>query len=171
MSGLRLRFKKKNDGQCVMTAVRADSTSTSSNIGTAGGFGPVHDLTHLVVEQALGIRKGFLGLLAQGKDIADFDRDAKQWLTTDAYLAEAIAGQMSQDFGTRQPLSTDDFNWTVRDTLTRGGVRCDYSDLSAEQLAAMRARLDELVAQWRAIAPGEALELDGSVDFDSARCW
>src|SRR5579864_2595429 len=105
MSGLRLRFKKKNDGQCVMTAVRADGSSTSSNIGTAGGFGPVHDLTHLVVERALGIRNGFLGLLAQGRGIQDFDRNSKEWLTSDAYTAEAIAGQMSQDFGTGRPLT------------------------------------------------------------------
>ena len=163
MPGLRLRFKKKNDGDCVLTAVRADGTSTSSNIGTAGGFGPVHDLTHLVVEKMLGMRDGFLGLLGQGKDVGDFDRNAKQWLTADAYRAEAIAGQMSQDYGTGQPLSAEDFNWTVRDTLTRVGVQCDHRDLSAEQLVAMRAQLDELVAQWRAIAPGETLELDASV--------
>src|SRR5580692_5319898 len=71
MTALRLRFKKKNDGQCVLTAVRADGSSTSSNIGTVSGFGPVHDLTHLVVEKTLGIRNGFLGLLAQGRDIQD----------------------------------------------------------------------------------------------------
>jgi hypothetical protein len=55
MPALRLRFKKKNDGQSVLTAVRPDGSSTSSNIGTAGGFGPVHDLTHLIVETTLRI--------------------------------------------------------------------------------------------------------------------
>jgi hypothetical protein len=66
MPALRLRFKKKNDGQCVLTAVRVDGSSTSSNIGTVGGYGPVHDLTHLVVERTLGIRNGFLGCWRRG---------------------------------------------------------------------------------------------------------
>jgi hypothetical protein len=158
MPALRLRFKKRNDGQCVLTAVRADGTFTSSNIGTVGGYGPVHDLTHLVVERTLGIRNGFLGLLAQGRDIQDFDRNSKAWLTADAYAAEAIAGQMSQEYATRQPLSVDDFNWTTRANSA--------PELTAEQLASMRAQLDELVAKWRAIAPGETMELEVNLDGD-----
>ncbi len=125
---------------------------------TGGGFGPVHDLTHLVVEKSLGIRNGFLGLLAQGREIQDFDRNSKAWLTSDAYTAEVIAGQMSLEFATCQPLSVDDFNWAIR---ANSGT-----EVTAEQLASMRAQLDELVAQWRAIAPGETLELDGSVMGD-----
>jgi len=160
MPPLRLRFKKKNDGQAVFTAVRGDGSSTSTNLGSARGFGPVHDLAHYVVETALGIHGGFLGLLAAGRNIEDFDHEAKVWLTEDAYAAEAIAGQLSQDVGTAVPLSVEDFNWTVRDSLTRGPVAHSAPELSAGQLTELRVRLDELIRQWRGLGDGETLELD-----------
>jgi hypothetical protein len=163
MGPLRLRFKKKNDGQAVFTAVRADGSSTSTSIGPARGFGPVHDLAHYVVETSLGISDGFLGLLAAGKNIEDFDRGSKLWLTEDAYAAEAIAGQLSQDAGTGVPLSVEDFNWTVGDSLTRGAVGYRSPELSAEQLDGMRRNLDELIKRWRALAPGETIELEVNV--------
>jgi hypothetical protein len=41
---LTLRYKKKGDGSAAFTAVRGDGSSTTGQIGDAGGFGPVHDL-------------------------------------------------------------------------------------------------------------------------------
>ncbi len=102
---LRLRFKKRADAGAVFTAVRDNGTSTSTDVGPAAGFGPVHDLTHYVVETSLGFRKGFLGLLAEGRNIEDFNRDSKHWLTPEAHVAEAIAGQLSQDAMTLNPLA------------------------------------------------------------------
>jgi hypothetical protein len=65
---------------------------------------------------------------------------------------------MSQEYATGQPLSVDDFNWTTRANSAQ--------ELTAEQLASMRAQLDELVAKWRAIAPGETMELEVNLDGD-----
>jgi hypothetical protein len=156
---LRLRFKKKADAGAVFTAVREDGTSTSTTIGDAAGFGPVHDLTHYVVETSLGIKTGFLGQIASGRDIDHFDRDAKNWLPAEAFVAEAVAGQLSQDAMTRSPLNVVDFNWTVRDVLTRGETAYTPPEITADQLAAMHAKLAELRSQWDALAPNETLEL------------
>lgn len=157
---LRLRFKKKADASAVFTAVRDDGTSTSTAIGDPAGFGPVHDLTHYVVETSLGIKAGFLGQLAAGRDVQDFDREASSWLPPEAFIAEAVAGQLSQDAMTRNPLSIEDFNWTIRDVLTRGKVASPPPEITADQLAAMHAKLAELRSQWDALVPNETLELE-----------
>jgi len=70
---LKLRYKKKGDGSAAFTAVRGDGSSTTAQIGEAGGFGPVHDLAHYVVENQVCIKKGFLGLLASGWSVEDFN--------------------------------------------------------------------------------------------------
>jgi hypothetical protein len=59
---LKLRYKKKGDGSAAFTALRGDGSSTTAQLGKAGGFGPAHDLAHYVVESQFGIKKGFLGL-------------------------------------------------------------------------------------------------------------
>lgn len=132
----------------MFTAVREDGTATSSVIGPAEGFGPVHDLAHYVVETSLGFKSAFLGLLASGRNLEDFETGAKHWLPGDAISAERIAGQLSLDEMTRMPLSVEDFNGTVHATLT------------ADQLVSMRARLADLRREWDSLAPGETLELE-----------
>jgi hypothetical protein len=162
MGSLRLRFKKKADADAVLTALRPDGSSTSTTIGAPCGFGPMHDLTHFVVETSMGFKNGFLGLLAAGRSVEDFDRGAKHWLPEEAMIAEAIAGQLSQDAMTNNPLNVEVFNWTIRDVLTRGTVKALAPELSADQLAGMRARLADLRSRWDALPPGETLELEVS---------
>ncbi len=64
-----------------MTAVRGDGSSTTAQIDQAVGFGPVHDFVHYVVESQFGIKKGFLGLLASGWSIADFNKGVVDRMT------------------------------------------------------------------------------------------
>jgi hypothetical protein len=156
----RLRFTKKSDGETVMTAIRHDGSATWTRIGSANGFGPIHDLAHFVVETSLALPEAFLGLLAKGRNIEDFDRGTKQWLTEDGYVAEAVAGQLSQDSAAGIPLSAKDFNLTVRESLSRVPIPVTAPELSAEQLAAMQQRLQQLREQWKAITPGDSLELE-----------
>jgi hypothetical protein len=157
---LKLRFKKKADADTVFTALREDGSSTTTSIGAYAGFGPVHDLSHYVVETSMGFRNAFLGLLGAGRNVEDFNRESKQWLTEEAMVAEAISGQLSQDAMTGRPLSVEDFNWTVRDVLSRGTVKCAAPELTAEQLSALHARLADLRRRWEAVAVGETLELE-----------
>lgn len=159
MPSLRLRFKKKADARVVFTAVREDGTATSSSIGPADRFGPVHDMTHYVVESSLGFKHGFLGLLASGRNIEDFNKGAKHWLPAEAVCAEAIAGELSREAMTGDHLSAEDFNWTTRDVLTRSSISYSPPTLTAEQLSAMHADLAALRSRWDALAPNETLEL------------
>jgi hypothetical protein len=159
---LKLRYKKKGDGSAAFTAVRGDGSSTTAQIGEAGGFGPVHDLAHYVVESQFCIKKGFLGLLASGWSIEDFnkgvvDRMTREGVIKDAGRAEVVAGLLSRDALSQAPLSVEDFNWTVQSQSAE--IPC----LSPEELAALRKGLAALRDQWDALTPGETLEL--SIDL------
>ena len=74
---LRLRFKKKSDGTAVITALRADGSSTHHSIGKSDAYGPIHDFSHYVVESYFGFPRGFYGLLAEGWNIEDFESGAR----------------------------------------------------------------------------------------------
>jgi|SRR5579862_8224390 len=155
---LVLRFKKKGDGSAALTTVRGDGSSTTAQIGQAGGFGPVHDFAHYVVESQFGIRKGFLGLLANGWSVEDFDKGAVERMTRegviqDAGRAEVIAGLLSGDALSPFPMSVEDFNWTAR------SQSAEIPSLSADEFATLRQRLATLRDQWDALNPGETLEL------------
>jgi hypothetical protein len=159
---LKLRYKKKGDGSAAFTAVRGDGSSTTAQIGEAGGFGPVHDLAHYVVENQFGIKKGFLGLLASGWSIEDFnkgvvDRMIREGVIKDAGRAEVVAGLLSGDALSPFPLSVEDFNWTVQ------SQSAEIPSLSADELETLRQRLTTLRDQWGALNPGETLEL--SIDL------
>ena len=74
MPTLTFRIKKRPDASAVLVLVREDGSSTAGSIGPPNGYGPVHDLAHYVVERTLGLSEGFLGLVASGWEIADFER-------------------------------------------------------------------------------------------------
>jgi hypothetical protein len=159
---LTLRYKKKGDGSAAFTAVRSDGSSTTAQIGAAGGFGPVHDLAHYVVESQFGIKKGFLGLLAGGWSVEDFtkgvvDRMIREGVISDAGRAEVVAGLLSGDAFSPFPLSVEDFNWTIH------SQSAEIPGLTADELANLRQRLSTLRDQWSALNAGETLEL--SIDL------
>jgi hypothetical protein len=142
---LKLRHKKKGDGSA-----------------EAGGFGPVRDLAHYVVESQFCIKKGFLGLLASGWSVEDFnkgvvDRMTREGVIKDAGRAEVVAGLLSGDALSQVPLSVEDFNWTVP------SQSAETPCLSADELANLRQRLTTLRDQWDALTPGETLVL--SIDL------
>ncbi len=151
MPELLVRIKKKSDGDAVLSCVRADGSVTwQRQKGHLGRFFPLHDLTHYAVETVLRHRRGFYGLVADGWDLNDF---GAPWpngpLPADLDPSEAIVGLL--------------------DAERAQGVRLDTAELAAmqargptatdEELDAVRARRDELFALWRALPPGETLEL------------
>jgi hypothetical protein len=159
---LVLRFKKKADAPVTLTAVRPDGTVATARIGAAAGFGPVHDLTHYVVERRLGYRDAFLGLLAAGWRVEDFERDAAARLPDEAIWAEVMAGELSREAAMGQWLGQDEFNWAVGQALARAarGRRVPpAAPLPQQALDAMREEITALWAEWLALPTGETLEL------------
>lgn len=153
------RLTKRDDGSAAMTFVRADGSTTGGRLG-AGAFGAWHDLAHYAVEGALGLSSGFFGLLIAGWNLADFAaKGVAARLPDEAIVAECIVGQLTNEvFAGRIPVS-DEFNVLVGEAVAGVRPSAVAPKLSDDQLAALHTQLLALVAQWRALPPGQTLEL------------
>ena len=160
MTTLTFRIKKRPDASAVLTLVRADGSSTSGAIGPPDGYGPVHDLAHYVVERTLGLSKGFLGLVASGWDIRDFEvKGAAKTLPTEAIVAEVAAGEMSRQAMMWQWSSAEEYVWAVETTVQKSQPSYALPAITTEMFEAMRVELLGLRQRWNQLAPGETLEL------------
>ena len=162
MPSLSLRFRNRADANAQLVLTREDGSFTAGDIGPPMGYGPAHDLAHYVVESTLGLAEGFLGLVASGWDIADFEvKGMAAGLPSEALYAETAAGQLSTEHMLGQPSSADDFNWAMRAKLESSN-RLDFVAPTIEPalLEEMRARLMALHCEWYGVAPGGVLELE-----------
>ncbi len=157
-----LRLTKKPDG-AIITFNRNDGTSSSSRARDNGLFA-THDLMHYAVESTLGYDNAFLGLLAQGTDIDEWE-DAKSELRTnppaEAGHAEVLVGML------HLKASTDGIESlrTARDELN-DHVAMYFRDkgeppspVTGEQLADIAVRYQDLLIRWASVPVGESLEL------------
>ena len=161
MPSLSLRFRNRADANAQLILTREDGTFTAGEIGPPMGYGPAHDLAHYVVESTLGLAEGFLGLVASGWDIADFEvKGMAARLPAEALFAETAAGQLSSEHMMGQPSSAEDFNWSMRAKLEPNHPHFVLPSIGCAQLEGMRARLLELHCAWFGVAPGEVLELE-----------
>jgi hypothetical protein len=160
MATLTFRIKKRIDASSVLVLVREDGSSTSGSIGPPGGYGPVHDLAHYVVEQTLGLSEGFLGLVASGWEIADFEKKGTaRRLPAEAILAEVAAGEMSRQAMMWQWSSAEDYAWAVETTVRRSQPDYTLPAITHDRFDGMRVELMRLRQRWNELAPGETLEL------------
>jgi hypothetical protein len=160
MPTLTFRIKKCLDANAILVLVREDGSSTSGSIGPPGGYGPVHDLAHYVVERTLGLSEGFLGLVASGWEIADFEvKGTAKRLPAEAVLAEVAAGELSRQAMMWQWSSAEDYVWAVETTVRKSQPDYRLSAFSDDRFEEMRVELLHLRQQWNQLAPGETMEL------------
>ena len=156
---MKLCLKKAKDGRPTVTFVRSDGSSTTGRLGS-GDFGPVHDLTHYAVETTLGLHGGFYGLLASGWNIPDFEvKGTGPRLADEAIVAECIVGQLTNVVFGGQTVTTADFNWLVGAAVRAVRPAAAVPALDDATFRILRERLAALLDRWRALPPGETLEL------------
>jgi len=156
---LTLRFKKTLDATATLTLIRSDGSVAWAPLGLADGFGPMHDMAHLVVERQLLIVDGLLGLVARGANFEDFGDGPAARLGAGAVRAEAVAGLLALEGLTGQRLTLAAFNDAV--TTRCGQMRPGYHapELTPTALHALRSELASLRRQWDALDAGAFLEL------------
>jgi hypothetical protein len=154
------RLKKRADANAQLTLVREDGSHTSGAVGSADGYFPVHDLTHYVIEQTLGLSEGFLGLVASGWEIKDFEvKGTAKLLSAETLFAESAAGELSRQILMRQPSSGEDLMWVIDTTLKGLPPGSDRPVFTETLLAQIRARITEEWQRWRELPPNGTLEL------------
>lgn len=142
--------------------VRTDGSFTGDQL-RSDGFGAIHDLTHFVVEQTLGLDCGFFGLIELGWNIRDFDNKANTpSIPDEAIVIECLVGQLTNLVIRGPAVGVEDFNWLVAEAVA--GVRPNSvaPQLSDEIFAELCNRLADLLGQWKALPAGESVELEFS---------
>src|SRR5712692_5914803 len=109
---LLVQITKQPDGGGVLRCTRADGTSTWQKQGTRhAAYFALHDLTHFAVESALGFKRGFYGLIAEGWDIDDTTgKGARGPLPDEAAEVEYLVGSLDSERASATLWTADEFN-------------------------------------------------------------
>lgn len=150
---MRVQFTKKADGSGVLCCVRSDGSVTwQKQTDRHAAYFSLHDLTHFAVEIALGLRRGFFGLIAEGWDIEDTTgKGARGPLPPEAGEAEMIVGLFSAERASGVIWTVDEFHESAAMVGTR--------KLTFDEIVRVKKKRSELFQQWSAVEPGATLEL------------
>ena len=153
---MRVLISRPGEGRSVLRCVRSDGSETWQKQEQHAAFFVAHDLTHFAVESTLGYQSAFYGLIASGWNIADTTgKGARGALPPEAIEVETLVGLFDAERASAALWTADEFNSAWR---MKSGLPAPV--LTGVQLAAIRKRRAELLAQWAAVPVGSALELD-----------
>jgi len=161
MPALALHLTKRAADEYVLTCVRPDGSIARQHYrGPTAMFFPKHDLTHYVVETALGMKRGFYGLVAEGWNLADF---GTPWLRgkppAEADPVEDVVQLLDREMGNQQPWTAAEFNGFLAQFQTQHLAARPVVWVTAEMLNSIRVRIHELVSRWLALPVGQTMEL------------
>jgi hypothetical protein len=153
---MNIQLKKGKDGKSTLACVRPDGSRTWAKVHP---FFPVHDLTHCAVETVFGFRSAFFGLVASGWELDSFDSpDGRRGMPVEALWAECIVGLLDQERAMDVPWRGGSFSDALAASLA--GIKAQpFRAVSDDELSRARSLRDELAARWRALAPGDTLEV------------
>jgi len=149
--------------------VRPDGTEVAWPFPTYGDALP-HDLVHLVVESAAGLRAGFWGKVASGIDprVVNAAADGGPGTLADKYRGFGELDELVRaEFLAAYPWRADDETRaaTLAGVRARMGPGPVTEDPAPAMIAAVAATLDRLEARWRTLVPRGSLV----VEFDPGR--
>jgi hypothetical protein len=146
---LQIEIAKQPDGAGVLRCTRQDGSVTWQKQTRHAAHFALHDLTHYAVETALGYRRGFFGLIAEGWDVDDTTgKGARGALPPEAVEVERIVGLFDAERGSGVLWTPEEFNEFAPRSLTDADIR------------SVRTLRADLFHRWFAIAPGQRLELE-----------
>jgi hypothetical protein len=145
---LQIEIVKQVDGTGLLRCIRQDGSVTWQKQTRHAAHFAMHDLTHFVVETALGYRRGFFGLIADGWDVADTTgKGTCGAIPAEALEVEKIVGLFDSERASNRLWSAEEFNKFAPRALTN------------REIQNVRALRSALSLQWSAVAPGQRLHL------------
>ena len=148
MTKLRIEIVKQPDGTGVLRCTRKDGSVTWQKQTRHAAHFALHDLTHYSVESALGYRRGFFGLIAEGWDVDDTTgKGSRGSLPAEALEVERIVGLFDAERANGSLWTCEEFNESAPRRLTEADIQN------------VRALRSDLFQKWSLIAPGQKLEL------------
>lgn len=152
---------KKNTGhRHTISYTRNDGSSTWMQ---GDDFLVQHDLTHYTIETILNYKTAFNGMLNDGMDLKDFEDKEKRDrmnITAEAVYAENFANLFLMEIAQG---NFDDFNAVQQSSFISFAKQYDTITLTHEKIEEIRARLRQLLQQWKSLPDGETLTLTFNV--------
>ncbi len=158
---LLIHLKKENNKATVLYCTRENNATTYAKLHK--GL-EIHDIAHYIVEQHLGFKNAFYGLLSKGYAIEDFQLPKKQRsealypknLHHEALVTEHIVNLLQTEF--IQPEPKMDILKTLKTILSENELPFP-TDLTTEKLLLITEELKVQMVKWNTLASGEKLEL------------
>ena len=123
-SMLQVEIVKQPDGTGVLRCTRPDGSVTWQKQTKHAAHFALHDLTHFAVETALGYRRGFFGLIAEGWDVEDTTgKGTRGALPAEAGDVEQIVGLFDSERASGTMWSAEEFNRFAPLTLTDSEIQ------------------------------------------------
>lgn len=145
---LQIEIVKRADGVGVLRCTREDGSVTWQKQVKHSAHFALHDLTHYAVETALGYRRGFFGLIAEGWDVDDTTgKGARGPLPAEAGEVEQIVGLFDSERGSGMLWTVEEFNESAPRAL------------AGAEIGNVRALRGKLFQQWSEIPAGQKLKL------------
>jgi hypothetical protein len=159
----------------ITKGAKADTIDVRRPAGEAARFtflkkGPIpHDSVHLIVEQAMGLKRGFWGMVAEGVDPAEIQEiakaaghsSAKRALVPDPSIVELIqAERIVECFEAdlwSTPADCDTFRSIAEAACSQSLVPTPA--LSDEAILAIRAQIAGFAKEWTAAPAGAIFHL------------
>jgi len=151
-----MKFTRNGDKPHVICCQRDGGTQTWMH---ADEFFVLHDLSHYVLEKALGYQTAFMGMLNNGMDIKDFeDREKRMRITVtlEARHAENMANLfLMEQFQGR----LENFNQVCLEAFQSANPGFPAPVIGEQDVSAIRMELAKQVRAWSALQAGQTMEL------------
>lgn len=152
---MQIILSKFLDKPATISCIRDDGSVTWQNYGKQGGFFPIHDLTHFIVETELGYTYAFFGMIAKGRDLNDFGPGDSATFHPEAVWAEMLAGLLTAVEGRGSSLNYGEITETLDSKAHDAGI--PPIALTEDQLLTIRKRIQEMADVWEKLPAGEKL--------------
>lgn len=155
----RLRFVKRATGKYDAVELLRPSGDIERLENPKQGIAP-HDMVHVLIEQALGMTRGFIGMVVSGLPMAMTDqpreRERVGLYGLEAKQSESLVECVQAALWDSAPVIGNDFRELLR-------VTCEIRQIPAPVLddATVQHLVDVLrdaSRQWQALPPGQAME-------------
>jgi hypothetical protein len=156
---VRLRFIKQRSGKYDAVELHRGDGCVERLENPKQGLAP-HDMIHVLVEQTLGLRQGFIGMVLSGLPMAMTDqpreRENAGLYGTEAKQSESLVECVQAAVWDSTPVSAEYFREQLRITCAMREIPAPVLDDEAVTLLVDRVRLAS--QEWRELAAGEAME-------------
>ena len=156
---IRLRFIKQRAGKYDTVELHRGDGRIERLENPKQGLAP-HDMIHVLVEQTLGLRQGFIGMVLSGLPMAMTDqpreRENAGLYGTEAKQSESLVECVQAAVWDSSPVSADYFREQLGITCGMRGIPAPALDDKKVALLIERVRIAS--QDWHALPAGEAVE-------------